>query len=365
MVWKAGLVLLASVLLVWGCLPQVSGGGGERPEITSSPQWQMVGDAPVLQAGSLRDQALWNDPSVLKLDGQYVMYLTTSTEKPFEPPILPFRTVSSDGTTWQLSPDTPLLSAEGGPYVSVETPSVVRFGGQWHMFFTGIYPGGADTPMGIGRATSADGLVWKVQAWELFLHDPGEPWRSYLVGEPGAVVHNGRLHVYMSAVGGRPGGGPPAQSLALAVSSDGVTFSRPERVLTQSDLYPAEQGFAGYSSPAALSHNGRVHLFFSVAHWLPGGNPEWTQIAIHHASSADGVTAFLQDQTALLSYTDRVWTEGEVLAPSPLVEDDEIKLWFGGHVPNSALRPLIVRGISGPEFGIGLARAPLSALSAQ
>ena len=360
MIWKAVIFCALAPLLLAGCLPQKA---DTRPEIVSHSAWTMIGDAPVLPAGSLRNQALWNDPSVMKNGNGYVMYLTTSTIKPFEPPILPFRAVSSDGANWQLSPEQPLLTASGGPYLSVETPSVVQFNNEWHMFFTGIYPADAETPMAIGHAVSNDGVSWSIRQWELFKHEPKDPWKSYLIGEPGAVVHNGQLLVYMSAVGARPGGGPPAQSLAVAVSGDGQTFSTPERVLTQSALFPAEQGFAGYSSPAALSYGGRVHVFFSVAHWLPGGNPEWTQIAIHHASSAHGLGNFVENDQALLSYKDRDWTEGEVLAPAPVIEGNEVLLWFGGHVRNSALRPLILRGVSGPEFGIGMARGPLQTLS--
>lgn len=336
----------------------------DRPQIPTRGDWSMVGNAPVLPAGSLRKQALWNDPSVLKVDGTYVMYMTTSTKKPFEPPVLPFRAISGDGLSWRLSPGTPLLTSGGGPYVSIETPSVVQFNGTWHMFFTGIYPPGSKAPMAVGHATSANGINWKVVTWELFTAGK-EGWRSFLVGEPGAVVHDGRLLVYFSAVGARAGGGPPDQSLGVSVSEDGRTFSAMKRVLTQGRAYPAKKGFAGYSSPAAVSHQGKVHLFYSVAHWLPGGNPEWTQVAIHHAVSESGTSAFREDKRAVLSYGSADWVGGEVLAPAPLIEGDQVKLWFGGHVPNSNLAPLIRRGISGPEFGIGLATARLSALGAE
>lgn len=348
--------VLALVLLT-GC----ERAGMPPPSVPVQSQWQVVGDSPVLPAGSLRDQALWNDPSVLRKGDGYVMYLTTSTEAPFEPPILPFRAISSDGVKWQLSPKGPLLTAKGGPYASVETPSVVEFNGRWHMFFTGIYPTPDPAPMAIGHAVSNDGIRWRVKTWEL-LTAGGTGWRSYLVGEPGAVVHNGKLILYFSAVGAREGGGPPLQSLGLSVSNDGDTFSKARRAFGQGSSYTAEEGFAGYSSPAAVSHGGHVHIFYSVAHWEAGGNPEWKQIAIHHASSRTGTDDFVEDESAVLSREAASWTGGEILAPAPLVEGKSMKLWFGGHVPNSDLGPLIRRNISGPEFGIGLATAPLSAI---
>lgn len=353
--------LRAFSLVAFVLLAACERAGMPPPSVPVQSEWQVTGDSPVLPAGSLREQALWNDPSVLREGDRYVMYLTTSTEAPFEPPILPFRATSTDGVKWQLSPKTPLLTPRGGPYASVETPSVVKFKGRWHMFFTGIYPRPDPAPMAIGHAVSNDGLRWQVQTWEL-LRAEGSDWRSYLVGEPGAVVHDDQLIVYFSAVGAREGGGPPLQSLGFTVSGDGKTFTTAKRAFGQGSAYTAEAGFAGYSSPAAISHGGHVHVFYSVAHWEAGGDPEWKQIAIHHATSRTGTDKFVEDERAILSREAATWTGGEILAPAPLIEGNSIKLWFGGHVPNSDLGPLIRRNISGPEFGIGLATAPLSAI---
>lgn len=238
----------------------------------------------------------------------------------------------------------------------------MRFAGRWHMFFTGTYTSPDPSPMAIGHAVSDDGVTWRVRTWEL-LKSAGAGWRSYLVGEPGAVVHDGRLIVYFSAVGGRMEGGPPLQSLGLITSDDGATFSAPRQVLTQGATYPVEKGYAGYSSPAAVSYGGMVHLFYSVVHWQAGGDPEWKQVAIQHAASRTGTDGFVEDSRPLLARQSTPWTSGEILAPSPLIEDGRIKVWFGGHVARSELAPLINRGISGPEFGIGLASAPLSVLT--
>ncbi|WP_447406056.1 hypothetical protein, partial [Clostridium perfringens] len=158
----------------------------------------------------------------------YVMYLTTSTGEAFKPPVLPFRAVSRDGRSWRLSPDRPLLSAAGSPYASIETPSVVRFRGRWHMLFTGVYANPDPTPMAIGHAVSDDGIAWRVVQWTLLrATGKADDWTSYLVGEPGAVVVGDRLFVYFSAVSARLGGGPPRQSLGMIASGDGVHFSAP------------------------------------------------------------------------------------------------------------------------------------------
>ncbi len=216
--------------------------------------------------------------------------------------------------------------------------------------------------MAIGHAISDDGIHWRIDR-PVLIAATGRAgdWNSYLVAEPGAVVVGDKLLLYFSAVGGRASGAPPQKQTIGAVSStDGVDFSTPGQVLAQGPLYPATQGYAGYSSPAAVVAGGRVHLFYSVAHYSKGGDPEWQQVAIQHASSADGLTGFVEDAAPVLTRGSTVWTSGEVLAPAPLVDGDTLKLWFAGHVRNADLGPLIARGIAGPEFGIGLATRVLS-----
>ena len=235
------------------------------------PDWKVSRDAPVIAAGSLRPQALWNDPSPLRTPDGYALYMTSSVDAPFKPPVLPFRAVSRDGVRWALSPATPLLSTAGGPYASIETPSVVRFAGRYWMGFTGVYADPDPSPMAIGLAVSPDGANWKVADWTL-LKATGEAsdWNGYLVGEPGLVACGGELLLYFSAVGAREGGGPPLQSIGLIRSTDGVHFTAPEQVITQGPLYPAAQGYAGYSSPAALADtDGAIDIFYSVAHVSP------------------------------------------------------------------------------------------------
>ncbi|MFT6050397.1 MAG: hypothetical protein ACI9B9_000034 [Halioglobus sp.] len=52
---------------------------------------------------------------------------------------------------------------------------------------------------------------------------------------------------------------------ALAASSSGTGLGRQRQVLAQSEKYPTEKGLAGYSSPSALAHDGKVFLIYNIA----------------------------------------------------------------------------------------------------
>ncbi len=352
------------IVVAWGCN---DGGGADVTPLglTSAGGWTFPQPNPIIKAGDLRPRALWNDPCVVQADGQYVMYMTTSVDAPFEPPILPFRAVSKDGLTWALSPDTPLMTPAGTPFASLETPSVVWFRGMYHMYVTGVYAKPDPAPMAIGHARSPDGIHWTVTPQPVIAATgKAEDWNGYLVGEPGAIVWNDQVFVYFSAVGARPGGHPPQlQTIGLAKSSDGTNFQPASRVVEQASLYPPEKDFVGYSTPAAFELGGRIHLVYDVALNRRRADPEWQQAALHHAVATDETgTKFAQDAAPGMTRSQLPWPRGARRAPTVLGDGPTLRLWFAGNVRRADLGPLIRRGIAGPEFGIGYATRPAAEL---
>src|SRR5262249_39050762 len=214
--------------------------------------WRAHAENPCLSLGELRRLAAWNDPSVLKQAGGYVMYLTTSLTVPGRPPVQPFRAVSTDGLRWQLEPSTPLIAPGTDPadfdFQSVETPSVVFFQSKFHLYYTGVRKEGLSGPMAIGHATSDDGIHWTKDSRNPVVRPAGNPrdFNGFQVAEPGAVVRADQVYLYFSSVGLRSGGNPPAKRvIALAKSTDGSSFAAPKVVLEQGDLYPPVLGFDG------------------------------------------------------------------------------------------------------------------------
>lgn len=330
--------------------------------------WDTPLPNPVLPAGSLHPRALWNDPMLMIEGGRYVMWLTTSIRTPFRPPIVPFRAVSDDrGRTWRLDPQGPVAMPDGTRFVNVETPSVVRFRGRYHMYFSGIYPDARPALMAVGHAVSDDGVSWRVDR-DPVISETGRAsdWNGVLVGEPGAIVRGDEIFVYFSAVGARASGNPPQdQTIGLARTRDGTSFGPPQRVLAQAAAYPPERGFCGYSTPYPFELDGRVHLMMDVALNDRAANPEWQQVALHHAvSTTDGVGGWVQDERPIFTRNDFPHTLGGIIGPAVLIDEGKVKLWFGGHAPASHFGPLVRRGYSGPEFGINYAERSLESFRA-
>ncbi|HRG86703.1 MAG TPA: T9SS type A sorting domain-containing protein, partial [Chitinophagales bacterium] len=94
----------------------------------------------------------------------------------------------------------------------------------------------------------------------------------------------------------------------------------------QGEMYPPAENFYGYSTPFPIVLNDTLHLFFDVAQ----EDPEWLQVAIHHAYSADGINDFIQDEAAIFHKDDFDWTQREIRAPAVLADEGQLKMWFCG-----------------------------------
>ena len=60
--------------------------GAQPLGLTSRGGWAFPQPNPIIKAGDMRSQGLWNDPCVLHDGTSYVMYMTSSTAAPFKPP---------------------------------------------------------------------------------------------------------------------------------------------------------------------------------------------------------------------------------------------------------------------------------------
>jgi sucrose-6-phosphate hydrolase SacC (GH32 family) len=333
-------IAVVTLLLLTSLLSSACGGGsGNQP---ASPNFAKLtptcfaasASNPILTGDSQFTGSDWNDPSVIKVGNQYVMY--ASSDHSLDLNIAIYRMVSNDGLSWPLSPATPVLQADANAaawdHRAVETPSVVYFNGQYHMFYTGYPLTYADsTSYRIGHATSPDGITWTRDANNPIVA-PTDPtvttplWKfnQAVTAEPAAVVFNNKIYLYYSAVGTNTTNGN-IQVIGLVTSSDGTNWSAQQEILRPDQtLYPTASWF-GYSTPAAVVLNGKMHLFYDVAQVSP-----WKQRKIHHAISGDGITVWTEDSAVIYSNTDFAWTADEIRSPSVLLDGTSLYMWFAG-----------------------------------
>lgn len=336
------IILIVVLISFLGCAPfNESSSAGKEVKTTQRPVPGKLysEDSPrgkvtrVLSFGDFKTNALWNDPSVLKDGKGYVIYATANIGGKFGT-VLPFRGTSKDGINWNMEEKPLLQPGKKGAFDedSVETPSVVKFKGKYHMFYTGVVKGFIKQDLSVGHAISDDGINWKRVSDKALLEPTGNlfsDWNGYHVAEPGAVVFKNKLYLYFHASGRREGDGPGNQSvIGLVTSSDGVNFTKMKPILAQGPLYPtsAPEVYVGYSTPVAEVVNGKVHLFYDVI----ASEPSWEQVALHHAVSSDGIK-FKEDAKPIIRRNDLSWSRTEIRAPTSLFENGRFRLWFAGH----------------------------------
>jgi predicted GH43/DUF377 family glycosyl hydrolase len=296
---------------------------------------------PIIKTGDFFAGSNWNDPFVLDVNGKFVMYASASRN--FDQNVKIYRMESDDGISWKLNPASAVFEKSfdlnDWDSRSVETPAVVYFNGNYHLFYTGyktVYSDAGNYK--IGHAVSSDGIHWNRDY--SFLLKPTHPnaipnmdFNQYVVGEPAPVVFNNKIYLYFTAVGMDAGLNKTLQVIGVTIY-DGNSWSTPVLALKpDQNIYP-RSGFVGYSTPNAMVKNNRMHLYFDIV------QDPWKQVKIHHAESMDGISGWQTDTTALLNREDYTWTENEILAPSAVYKDSKTYLWFAGN--------------KGTDLGIGL-----------
>jgi predicted GH43/DUF377 family glycosyl hydrolase len=214
-----------------------------------------------------------------------------------------------------------------------ETPAVVSFGGKYHMFWTGYpdaWPNLNAFNFKIGHATSTDGINWNKDTAPLLSPSGAADFMQFIVGEPGPVVFNNMLYLYFTAVGVDAGLANSLQVVGVMASADGANWSTPALAFKPDQgVYARASNWVGYSTPNAVVIAGKVHVFIDVAndHGLSNG---WTQEALHHAYSADGLTGWTQDPAPIRRLTDFAWTAREIRSPAAFLDGTTLRLYFAG-----------------------------------
>lgn len=325
-----------------------------RPDFSKLTPSCFVPEAsnPILGMGDLIAGANWNDPHVLKVGNQFIMYASADTN--FGENIKIYRLISSNGKDWTLSPSTAVFEKSPDPAAwdrkSTETPAVVYFKGLYYLFYIGYPITLTDSSSyKVGYATSPDGITWTRQAPYLSPTNPSGPpdlnFMQYVVGEPAPIVFNDKIYLYFTALGAHMSVNSTLFTIGLITSDDGVSWSAPQMVLEPDQgLYP-RSSWMGYSTPHAAVLNNQVHLFFDVA------LDPFKQVKLHHAVSNDGINSWTHDSTSIFNAAQFPWTDDQINGPAVLLDGTNLYMWFAGQGD--------IGNFPNIKMGIGLAVCPL------
>lgn len=193
-------------------------------------------------------------------------------------------------------------------------PAVVRLQDVYYLYFS---QRNADGSLGIGIAASKD-----MDNWEVCGEIPREqPCEQNGIGAPGAIVLNGRVHLFYQTYGNWR-----KDAICHAVSDDGLHFAKhPENPI----FAPEETWCCGRAIDADVCiFNGRLHLYFATRDhemrtqkvggaWAEldsgFGKKAWTMLG-HHALIAPELK----------------WERECIEAPATLVQDGRLYLFYGG-----------------------------------
>ena len=305
---------------------------GQSLDTTFFPEFVPYAQNPILNYGDEIAGTPWNDPCVLKENGQYIMY-TSGVQGGLNHPndtLGIYRWLSNDGYSWALNPITPVLDHLDGTYYKggVETPSVVFYKGEYHMYNT-VYTVNNPFEFKISHATSLDGITWQIDANPLLEPSPNYTWMDLIVAEPGVMVKDDTLYLFFSTASSLGG-----FSIGLVRSIDGVNFiDTIQTAQLPNDVYPNGNDYQGLSTPSPVLVGDTIYLFTDVAQNVFGNN--WKQVALHQFKSYGDINKWYHDTIPIHTRSDFPWTNGnfsaEIWGVNALLDGNRLRIWYAGH----------------------------------
>lgn len=323
--------------------------------------WKLY-NRPVIKVGDGIKVMYWGDPSVIKEGEVYRMWFTGGNFKGLNH-VRVYHATSNDGINWDIN-TTPIMSE--GPRGTwdderTETPSVIKVGDTYHMYYTGFKTGDAIARFNIGHATSKDGINWVKDPNNPVIrnHDDATIWGLYYVAEPGVLYNpgDGLFYLYYGTARANDYKGKNADlkstsAIVLATSKDGSNFKlfdrdrdgKQDAVFEPGNYYTTAKEFRGFSTPHAfIGSDGLFHLFVDAVESKKG----WRQAALLHAVSKDG-KSFNTLSNDIVKRANAKWIAREVIGPTVIEENGEYLMWFGGHGHDFTR-----------DFGVSFARKPI------
>lgn len=272
------------------------------------------------------------DPSVVR-DGAVLRMAFSGFDPAKQGPMVCIAS-SADGLAWRED-DTGdalvrgrLLRPGTGPWEDThETPFLLRHDGRWLLWFLGYRERGGwlkSLPGGIGVAVAGPDRRFAAPQRQPVLAPVPGGFDGDTMTSPTVVRHQGRF--WMVYAGHRWVSGDPATRgarLLLASSADGLRWERAARPLLEGTVLPAfcTRGFL--AEPELVIGPDRRFWLFATATQGERGHC----IALARAARLEGPWEFAP-QPILVPGPG--FDAREVVAPSVLIEDGRVRLWYAG-----------------------------------
>lgn len=281
--------------------------------------------------------SLVGDPSVIR-DGE-LLRMAYNCYDPMRHQGAVCEALSTDGTTWA---DAPLHDGIAGRVIQSrpgewddthETPLIFKHGGETLLFFSGyLNRGGFDKsyPAFLGLAVSTDSLHFTRYGTEPVLKPTPGGYDNDAVFSPSIVEHEGQLvMIYTGLCWNNCVNGTGAYILA-ATSHDGRSWTKvPTPVMSKADVPFAVDGAA--EADIVKGPDGFYYLFMTL---LRGTNAH----DIGVARSATPFGPWDVNPQPIVSGTANEFDAAGVVAPSVLIEDGRVRMWFHGFGTDQTIR---------------------------
>lgn len=223
-----------------------------------------------------------------------------------------FYAESVDGINWNRHPQPVLSPGSSGTWDSwaVHPGAIIKEDNIYKMYYTGF--ANQYGPWYIGIATSTDGINWSKKPTPIL--SGGSGW-EFQIAACYILKHNNLYYLYYI------GKNHPQYKIGLAISSDGVNFTKYSgNPILQNDKYWENTGVLW---PTIFTENNQYKMVYMDAQSRGFGM----------AYSNDGIN-WVKDQSNPFfrrEQTSNNWAAGKIAYPSAIKVNNELRIYYSGY----------------------------------